>query len=204
VFYSPVNPGRFTVPVRVHPDDRIREIQMQHRECCTRQLVERLRLARAHYRKRVILACNIPVPGLPVDNLVRFDDLLPRTDRLGSALQEATRGQRTLILAAKELPKCAPASFSNEKAAETWLARTRKNPRAAMNDINSGVRGFGLLAARIRRDVPRARLEICLVLVRPGECPRTVIEAAHGPLRDYAPILTPDATSVFGSKGSNR
>ncbi|KUF11333.1 hypothetical protein AVJ23_06060 [Pseudoponticoccus marisrubri] len=202
--YEMTSGASVAAPVRMHPDERIREIQMQHRECCTRQLVERLRLARARYRKRVILVCNIPIPGLPVDNLVRFDDLLPRTDRLGSALREATRGHRSLILTAKELPKCAPDTFSNEKAAEQWLARIRKNPRPAMNDINSGVRGFGLHAARIRRDVPRARLEICLVLVQPGECPRAVIEAAHGPLRDYAPIPTPDATSVFGSKGSNR
>ncbi len=73
-----------------------------------------------------------------------------------------------------------------------------------MNDINSGVRGFGLNAARIRRDVPRARVEICLVLVRTGEDPRDVIEAAHGPLRDFAPIPALDAPSVFGSKGLDR
>ncbi|WP_323768510.1 hypothetical protein [Antarctobacter sp.] len=191
-------------PVRMHPDKRIREIQMQHRECCTRQLVERLRLARARYRKRVILLCNIPIPGLPVDKLVRLDELILQTDRLGEALQEATRGNRTLILTAKELPKCAPDTFSNTKAAESWLARTRENPRAAMNDINSGVRGFDLHAARIRRDVARARVEICLVLVRTGEDPRSVIEAAHGPLRDFAPIPTLDAASVFGSKGLDR
>lgn len=192
------------VPVRVHPDERIREIQMQHRECCTRQLVERLRLARAPYRKRVILVCNVPIPGLPVDNLVRFDDLLQQTDRLGSALQDAARGDRTLILTAKELTKCAPDTFSNKKAAEAWLARTRKNPRAAMNDINSGVRGLDLQAARIRRDMPRARMEICLVLVPTGERPQDIIEAAHGALRDFAPIPTVDAAGVFGCKGVDR
>lgn len=114
------------VPVRFHPDARIREIQMQHRECCTRQLVERLRLARAPYRKRVILVCNIPIPGLPVDNLVRFDDLCPRIGRLGEALSEAASGHRTLILTAKELPKCASVTFESDKATETWLTRTRK------------------------------------------------------------------------------
>ncbi|WP_132247250.1 DEAD/DEAH box helicase family protein [Primorskyibacter sedentarius] len=186
--------------VRVHPDDRIREIQMQHRECCTRQLVERLRLARAPYRKRVILACNIPIPGIPVDNLVRFDDLLPRIGRLGKALREAASGNRALVLTAKELPKCTPGAFKSDKAAETWLARTRKNPRAAMNDINSGVRGLELHAIRIRRDLPRARAETCLVLARAGECPRQVAEVAHGPLRDSTPISTLNAASVFSSK----
>ncbi len=79
------------VPVRVHPDERIREIQMQHRECCTRQLVERLRLARAPYCKRVILVCNIHIPGLPVDNLVCLDALIAGPDRLGKALLETAR-----------------------------------------------------------------------------------------------------------------
>jgi hypothetical protein len=185
------------VPVRFHPDKRIREVQMQHRECCTRQLVERLRLARSPYRKRVILVCNIPIPRLPVDNLVHFDALVSQPDRLGRAI---ARTDRILILTARELSKHARHAFPTEKAAETWLARTRKNPRAAINDINSGVRGFDLHAARIRRAMPRARIETCLVLVAAGECPRAVIEAAHGTLRDYAPIANTDPANIFASK----
>ncbi len=188
------------VPVRVHPDVRIREIQAQHRECCTRQLVERLRLARAPYSKRVILVCNIPVPGLPVNNLVRFDKLISQPDRLGHALQEAASGHRTLILTAKELSKCFPTAFSTLKAAELWLARTRKNPRAAMNDINSGVRGFDLIAARILRAAPRSRAEICLVLVRQKESPRDAVEAAYGPLRKFTQIQALNGESIFNSK----
>jgi len=186
------------VPVRLHPDPRIREIQRQHRECATRQLIERLRLGRATYRKRVLLVCNIPVPGLPVDRLVTFDEIAGAPPRLQQALEETAHCHRTLILTAKELPAHAGGIFRTEKAAEDWLARTRKNPRTAIDVLHSGVRGFDIRAARIRRNKPRARVETCLVLTRKGEMPRDVIEAAHGELREYRFIDDTRAEEIFG------
>lgn len=188
------------VPVRLHPDPRIREIQRQHRECATRQLIERLRLGRASYRKRVILACNIPIPGLPVDRLVTFDEIAGVPPRLQQALEETARCHRTLILTAKELPAHAGGTFPTTKAAQDWLARTRKNPRTAIDVLHGGVRDFSLTAARIRRDQPRARTEICLVLIREGESPRDVIEAAHETLREYR-LLDDPAEEIFGRRG---
>jgi hypothetical protein len=189
------------VPVRLHPDPRIREIQRQHRECTTRQLIERLRLGRASYPKRVILACNIPIPGFPVDRLVTFDEIAGTPPRLLQALEETARCHRTLILTGKELPAHAGKTFPTVKAAQDWLARTRKNPRTAIEVIYSGVRGFSVSAARIRRNQPRSRTEICLVLIREGECPREVIEAAHGALREYQQIDDLTAEQVFGVPG---
>ncbi|SFB14897.1 hypothetical protein SAMN05421688_3248 [Poseidonocella pacifica] len=185
------------VPVRLHPDPRIREIQRQHRECATRQLIERLRLGRASYRKRVILACNIPIPSLPVDRLVTFAEIAGDVPRLQQALEETATCHRTLILTGKQMPAHAGKTFKSEKAAQDWLGRTRKNPRTAMDVLNNGVRGFSIFAAHIRRQQPRAQLEVCIVLVSEGECPREVIEAAHGPLREYRPVdLTEER--VFG------
>ncbi len=186
------------VPVRLHPDPRIREIQRQHRECATRQLIERLRLGRAIYRKRVILACNIPIPGLPGDRLVTFDEIAGVPHRLQQALEETASCHRTLILTAKELPAHAGNTFPTTKAAQDWLARTRKNPRTAIDVLHDGVRGFRLTAARIRRNQPRARKETCLVLIREGECPREVIEAAHGALREYRPTVDLTPEEIFG------
>ena len=186
------------VPVRLHPDPRIREIQRQHRECATRQLIERLRLGRATYRKRVILACNIPIPGLPVDRLVTFDEIAGAPPRLQQALEETARCHRTLILTAKDFPAHAGGTFQTTKAAQDWLARTRKNPRTAIDVLHGGVRGFHLTAARIRRNQPKARMETCLVLIRDGESPREVIETAHGVLREYRLIDDLTREKIFG------
>jgi hypothetical protein len=71
-----------------------------------------------------------------------------------------------------------------------------------MDDIKSGARGHELHIARIRRNAPRARFEVCPVLVGSDECPRGVIEALHGPLRDCNRVETLDASSVFGSNAA--
>jgi hypothetical protein len=74
-----------------HADER-----REHQEAIARlQAVERLRLVNAHQPKRVILACKVPVPGLPVSRLVRWDDLKPF--RLSAAMAEAAQGRKAAL-----------------------------------------------------------------------------------------------------------
>jgi len=58
----------------------IRRVQLQtHGELATAQLVERCALARSERAKRVILGvCNIPIPGLPVSELVSWQEYSAR------------------------------------------------------------------------------------------------------------------------------
>ncbi|MFG6631173.1 hypothetical protein [Sulfitobacter sp. 15WGC] len=82
--YEMADGSGMAVKVPCHPDHRIRRVQLQSRELATRQLVERLRLAHAPYRKRVILVSNIPIPGLPVDELISWNEL--KGDRIDAAI----------------------------------------------------------------------------------------------------------------------
>jgi len=82
--YEMADGSGMAVKVPCHPDPRIRRLQLQSRELATRQLVERLRLAHAPYRKRVILICNIPIPGLPVNELLSWNEL--KGDRIDAAI----------------------------------------------------------------------------------------------------------------------
>ena len=109
------------VLVRQHPDPRIAEIQTQVRECATRQLIERLRLVRAAKPKRVVIACKIPLPDFPVDELTTWADLIP--NRLEcAALEAAEDGRQVLRLSSAGLAADAPETFPNAKAAKNWLA----------------------------------------------------------------------------------
>ena len=193
------------VNVRLHPDPRIREIQMQHRELNTRQLVERLRLARAPHKKRVVLVCNIPIPGLPVDELVKFNQLLPREDRLLEALREVSRtNHRTLILTGKKAGEHAPDTFrtaeplfKTSRAYESWLGRAREKPQAVLAALEDGVAGFRVVATQIRRAAPMARKEYCLVLAQDGDDIRALVERDYGPLKGFDEVeITPAILGV--------
>ena len=112
-------PGRAGL-ARAHPDPRIRALQRQGREAMARQAVERLRLACGLRVKRVVIACKIPVPGLPVDRLASWAELAP--DRLERALAEAGG---VLRLSAAGLAADAPRTFVTTRAAEDFMRRER-------------------------------------------------------------------------------
>lgn len=114
------------VRVPCHPDHRIRRLQLQSRELATRQLVERLRLAHAPYRKRVILACNLPIPGLPVDELVSWNALVGC--RVVSAIVTSLTDHGMVGSTLKGLADGAPRIFSNANALSQFL---RRNPAAS-------------------------------------------------------------------------
>jgi hypothetical protein len=166
-----------------HHDPRTRELQEQGREYGTRQATERLRLANATECKRVILASTVPIPGLPVDRLVTWDDLAP--DRLDRAIAEAAQRGGILRVSAAGLVQDAPETFPTENAAKVWLKRDGKDRvNGVMPLIRYTISGATpLKSVRVRFKVngqrgPRATPALVIV---PGN-PQEVVEAQLGQL----------------------
>ncbi|HCE20971.1 MAG TPA: hypothetical protein DF282_00455, partial [Hyphomonas sp.] len=82
--YLMADGSSMAVAVPCYPDRRVRKIQLQTREYATRQLIERLRLARSNYSKRVLIGCNIPIPNVPVSKLMSWEELC--VDRVEAAV----------------------------------------------------------------------------------------------------------------------
>ena len=196
------------VRARVHPDRLGRALQMQGRELGTRQAFERLRLATAKQRKRVVIACKVPIPGLPVDRLVSWQDLMPT--KAEAAIAEAAQGGGVLRLSAAGLAQDAPETFPSEKAAERWLD---KGGRAQFNTpqpvIRHTITGEGVLTpVRISLRLqgqrgPRATPALVLV---PGDV-RSVVEAQLGPVAelelDAAFQVSPQAREADAAVNGN-
>lgn len=172
------------VQARAHPDRLGRALQMQGRELGTRQAFERLRLTTAKQRKRVVIACKVPIPGLPVDRLVSWQELMP--SRAEAAIAEAAQRGGVLRLSAAGLAQDAPETFPSQKAAEQWLAREGPlNLNTPMPVIRYPITGAGVLnPARInlRLQGQRGRATPALVVV-PGDV-RSVVEAQLGPVAE--------------------
>ena len=111
------------VLVPCHPDPLIRRVQLQGRELATRQLVERLRLARAGTTKRVVLGCNLPIPGLPVHRLVSWEELQP--SRHVAAVIEGLLARGGLRLSPTGLMQDAPTTFTSLDAAKGYANRSK-------------------------------------------------------------------------------
>ena len=127
-----------------HPDRRVREIQEQTRERSTGQSIERLRLANAVNRKRVVLASAVPIPNLPVDRLVTWQELRPT--RFEAAIAEAAASGSFLRLSAAGLAADAPLTFPTEKAAARWLSREgREQVNTPTPLIRDTINGAGVL-----------------------------------------------------------
>lgn len=84
------------------------------------------------------------------------------------------------------------------KARRTLAVHVSVFCSVATQSLDSGMRGLHLAAARIRRNQPKARMETCLVLIRNGESPWEVLEAAHGALREYRLIDDLTREEIFG------
>jgi len=128
------------VMVPCHPDTRVRRLQLQHRELATRQLVERLRLAHAPYRKRVILVCNIPIPGIPVDELTTWNDL--KGDRVEAAIATALISHEMVKFDYESIAAGAPSVFRTKEAVKGWLKRNKASQQL-LNKLKKAAKPLG-------------------------------------------------------------
>ena len=171
------------VKARAHPDRRARALQEQGRELATRQGFERLRLATAEKRKRVVLVCKVPIPGLPVDRLVTMQELAP--DRLEAAMAEAAQRGGVLRVSAAGLAQDAPETFPTAEAAKDWLRREGKaRVNGGMPLIRYTISGAPpLKPVRVRLKVQgqRGPKPTPALVIVPGN-PQEVVEAQLGPL----------------------
>ncbi|WP_424940101.1 hypothetical protein [Aliiroseovarius sp. S253] len=130
VAYEMADGSAKAVQTPCHPDRRVRRLQLQSREYSSRQLIERLRLARSSYRKRVLIGCNIPIPGMPVDELISWQDLSPH--RIEAAVTDGLLEKGGIRLSPDGLVHAAPKIFTSLEAARTFLKRHR--PQKEFND----------------------------------------------------------------------
>ena len=175
------------VKVRLHPDERVRALQEQHRERNALQVAERLRLARATRTKHILIACKIPLPGLPVDELAHWEDIVP--SRLVAAMAEAAQRGGILRLSATWLPVDAPETFNTVDAAAHWLKR---GGRDALDQIKWGHTGnsnsitgtapFNPVFFELRLQGQRGKVTPALAVL-PGDV-RAMVEAQIGPVAE--------------------
>jgi len=175
--------SQFGIFGRAHPDTRVRALQVQTREMAARQAIERLRLVNATERKRVVICTTVPVPGLPVSDLLRWDQLVP--SRLEAAIAEANQRSGVLRLSASGLAEDAPDTFPTVKAAEVWLLREGK---AAISDLTTHTGNKILLPERVvifslRIDTKGARTTRAIIM---GADPRATAERAFGALATFS------------------
>ena len=64
---------RIDVKVQSHPDPRGASLLQQSREAQSEQAIARLRLLSTDIPKRVLVLSNVPLPGLPVNDWLKFD-----------------------------------------------------------------------------------------------------------------------------------
>ena len=101
-----------TITRTVFTDPRCQEILESIREQESLQAVDRLRLIHATKPKTVYLLSNLPLPGLPADELVRLDDLL-LPGRLAEVMLRDSALVGPVVLSARH-----PDLFPTAKAAE--------------------------------------------------------------------------------------
>jgi len=174
------NGEAWLINARAHPDAQVRALQVQTRERAARQGIERLRLVNATTRKRVLICTTVPVPGLPVSELRRWDQIAP--SRLKAAIAEAAQAGGVLRLSASGLCADAPNEFPTVKAAEQWLTKEGKAEIEKITPLTGNkilLAGRGVIFSKLRVDARGARATYAIVI---GQNPRAVAEAALGPL----------------------
>ena len=174
------------VKARAHPDRRVRELQQQRREMATRQGFERLRLGTAINRKRLVIASKVPVPGLPVDRLVTWQELAP--DRLEAAMAEAALRGGVLRVSAAGLAQDAPETFGSEQRARDWLKAEGKarvlGGAPLIRYTISGNPPINPVRVRLRLEGQRGARPTPALVVLPGNS-RALAEAQLGPLSAF-------------------
>jgi hypothetical protein len=138
----PMDDGKIEqcVKARAHPDPHIKAIQAQARENATRQGVERLRLANAVSRKRVLIGSKIPIPGLPASQLITWAEYSP--SKCEAALAEANGALR---ISPKGLTTDAPRTFPTAKSAGRYAEKNNlvKALFDPLTSNNNYIRGWG-------------------------------------------------------------
>ena len=185
VSYEMTDSSAKAVLVPCHPDRRVRRLQQQSRELATRQLIERLRLARASYPKRVIIGCNIPIPGLPVDALVSWQELSP--NRLDAAITDGLLAHGGIRLSPEGLVEGAPAVFPSVEAARTYLKRNKGQNFQGRRSQLLVADGARLHLAEIKRVARHARKERALFFGNDPDA-ASVAERIWGSLSSYEPL----------------
>lgn len=174
------------VKARAHPDRRVRELQQQRREMATRQGFERLRLGTATNRKRLVIASKVPIPGLPVDRLVTWQEMAP--DRLEAAMAEAALRGGVLRVSAAGLAQDAPETFGSEQRARDWLKAGGKarvlGGAPLIRYTISGNPPINPVRVRLRLEGQRGARPTPALMVLPGD-PRALAEAQLGPLSAF-------------------
>jgi len=125
------------VLVRVHEDPIIQAWLESVRESEQEQAIDRLRTVRpGQGGKEIIIACNVPIPGLEINELTTKDELL-RTrgvdQRLGRVFDEL--GIIPLAWNGDHLSKIAPREFETSKSAEHAIRRTAEMGRTEGEDL---------------------------------------------------------------------
>lgn len=106
-----------------HPDPRAASVLNQIREASTLQAIARLRLTDPSGPKRVILACNVPLPGLLVDEFTSWQGLVNEVPAdianpgKYMLLREALKATQRLRLSRDGLHQDAPTVFRTVNAA---------------------------------------------------------------------------------------
>ncbi|WP_386684877.1 hypothetical protein [Loktanella sp. R86503] len=180
VGYEMSNGEAWAVQVPCHPDPMIRRVQRQTREFATRQLVERLRLARATVPKRVILGCNIPIPGLPVTELIAWEAFKP--SRLTAAIIEGLTVHGGIRASASGLAADAPRVFQTIDAAKAYIKRYKIRMADWQVSIPEWLTAH-IYQIELRQARPHARTGQALVV---ATCERTALQVAErlwGPLK---------------------
>ncbi|KRS16932.1 hypothetical protein XM52_15255 [Roseovarius indicus] len=180
VLYEMSDGSAIAVSVPCHPDPMIRRVQLQTRELATRQLVERLRLARSETCKRVILGCNMPVPGLPVDDLVSWAAFCP--SRPAAALIDAVLEKGGVRLSDAGLAEDAPGVFRTPDSVKSYRKRAGIDACAMLGTLSPALRRQ-MHIMYLQEDRPYARLCEALVLAGSGEDARRRSGMIWGPLK---------------------
>jgi hypothetical protein len=166
--------------VPTHPDPRVECLQRQTREFATRQIVERLRLARSPYRKRVILGCKIPIPGMPVDELLTWEELRP--SRARAAITAGLLYTGGTLLDVHGLHSADKGTFPSAEAAKKHLKRDHRSSCDLRSPMSSRPKDRVQLV-RLQQDRPHARGKVALLRAATAGEAEDLARELFGPLK---------------------
>jgi hypothetical protein len=184
------------IDVSVHPDAKVQALLEQMRECEVSQALARIRPVHRATHCEVIIATNVPIPGILVDELVDWADLVPSMMRR-AALRGCLPDLAADIAAAH--PDMFPSvSAVRDRRARTSAAADSRSPFGGMESDFSRIssnrdKNWGLMTLSTvhfwRTMELRRRRGSALVRRNPGETDSQVI--------DRLLMFVPDAFDVI-------
>ena len=123
--------------VQIHPEPMVQEIVELIRERMSAQGIDRLRLMWRDGRSvEVFVVCDIPLPGVVVDRLVKLPHLLVG----GSRFERAWLERGILPLGARDLHRMFPALWESEAAAkQALLTETANGMKLQIESISKSI-----------------------------------------------------------------